>query len=73
MVVDELEHHGGSVANKAVAFFRMSRSARSRLFSARRAADGAAPKTRYIEAVLVRQLVNDALACDLLGDDPLKG
>ncbi len=38
-----------------------------------RADAGAAPKTRYTEAVIVRQLVNFALSRDLLAADPLKG
>lgn len=38
-----------------------------------RAADGAAPKTRYTESVVIRQLVNFALSRDMLAADPLKG
>ena len=36
MLLDEAEGHVASLAKNAAAFFRMSRSARSRLFSARR-------------------------------------
>ena len=38
-----------------------------------RADDGAAPRTRYTETVVVRQLINFALSRDLLATDPLKG
>jgi site-specific recombinase XerD len=34
---------------------------------------GAAPKTRYTETVIIRQLINFALSRDMLAADPLKG
>jgi integrase len=42
-------------------------------YKQKRHADGAQPKTRYTEAVIIRQLVNFALTRNLVERDPLRG
>jgi site-specific recombinase XerD len=42
-------------------------------YKQRRSDSGTAPKTRYSETVIIRQLINFAISRDMLVSDPLKG